>query len=108
MGGTHDFGKYSDRFQRVLEQEEQRVNHASPGAAALFLYARQRGWRGSSLPLLAAAVDAHHGELDLAGCSENVRNCCTGNAPRDAGEKTYALCGMPELERQLPLLRLSE
>ena len=34
-GDFHDFGKYSDRFQGVLDGTAQRVGHALPGAAFL-------------------------------------------------------------------------
>lgn len=36
IGGCHDFGKNTKRFQGVLNGTEHKINHALPGAAALF------------------------------------------------------------------------
>lgn len=60
-GMCHDLGKYSDEFQRRLEDPRIRVDHATPGATvAVSKY-------GTVGRLIAYAVAGHHGGIPDGG-----------------------------------------
>ncbi len=63
MGILHDFGKYSENFQQVLQGTCVHVDHALPGAA--FLCAKLCGKKREESRFwpLVAAVRSHHGQL---------------------------------------------
>lgn len=81
-GDFHDFGKYSDRFQGVLDGTAQRVDHALPGAA--FLY-QQKGLDGKQgypvwtryAPVLEAIQGHHDGLLSLESLAGALRETMT-------------------------------
>ena len=104
-GQFHDFGKYSQRFERVLQGREQGVDHALPGAA--FLYAMKglnRKKPGDALwtkyEPVVEAVQGHHDGLvsmqALAPVLEDVltqadSDCCpSGKQPAVRGREEFA------------------
>lgn len=75
-GLLHDFGKYSDCFQRMILTQKGRCQHAIHGAAAAY-YAPQDGPGGMYPIPLAMAVAGHHaGMPDLKG--ENGKTSLSG------------------------------
>ena len=67
-GDYHDFGKYGESFQGVLDGTHQGIDHAFPSAA--YLYHRiDENWKdnGSWVPILEAVAGHHDG---LVGISE--------------------------------------
>lgn len=58
-GLLHDFGKYSDLFQSVLEGRASNVDHAMPGAAFLNQITRER----SAYQPVIEAINGHHDGL---------------------------------------------
>lgn len=63
-GLYHDFGKYSDDFQRVLRKEIKGINHAIPGAIAELLKYRDKGL------LIAGIIMGHHYGLTIGDRGE--------------------------------------
>lgn len=62
LGMLHDLGKYGGPFQDVLRRKRIHVDHAGPGAAAVYnVYGGK-----SKAKLLAAVIAAHHSQLDNA------------------------------------------
>ncbi|HOA91835.1 MAG TPA: CRISPR-associated helicase Cas3' [Bacillota bacterium] len=51
---AHDLGKYSQRFQQVLEKQATRIDHATPGAKVLLEKYKNAGFAA------ALAVEGHH------------------------------------------------
>ncbi len=65
-GLCHDLGKYSDAFQKRLEDQRLRVDHSSAGAALTF---QKYGAVGR---LIAYAVAGHHGGLPDGGQADEA------------------------------------
>ncbi|MDR1664525.1 MAG: CRISPR-associated helicase Cas3' [Clostridiales bacterium] len=62
-GLAHDVGKYSEKFQRRIRNENIRVDHATAGGQALYALNKE-----SALSVLAAyCVTGHHGGLPNGG-----------------------------------------
>ena len=63
-GLTHDLGKSGDRFQKVLCQEAQHIDHAASSAALLY-----RLWKkpNGSQKAVIEAVNGHHAGLTSFG-----------------------------------------
>ena len=60
-GLSHDFGKCGERFQAVLRQEAENVDHAA-SSAALLCYLWRKGLHGSQKAVIEA-VNGHHAGL---------------------------------------------
>lgn len=63
MGLMHDFGKYGERFQKVLEGKAAHVDHSLAGAVFMSQKLGMKNRESSSLWPAAAAVRCHHGKL---------------------------------------------
>lgn len=87
----HDFGKYSEDFQKVIRGEKTGVDHAIAGAAAL--WAGVKG-RDAYSPVIEAVNGHHDGLVSAAMLRERLRACLSGEgpAPGNAG-KAPALVG---------------
>lgn len=88
MGMLHDFGKYSESFQQVLDGKRQNVDHASPGAylfKACYLR-RAASPSSSSLWPMVVAIRAHHGTLDYA-CNSELFALESGEQYNSMGEE---------------------
>ena len=95
LGELHDFGKYADLFQEVLEHKRTGVNHALPGAAlALDLYRKRR----RLAPVLEVVIACHHGEL-AGNVDSIVKRTLQGTyEPLDAENRRISLYGPKELQ----------
>lgn len=63
-GLMHDFGKCSERFQEVLRNENQNIDHAASSAAMLYyLWSRERRTPGGTKKAIIEAVNGHHAGL---------------------------------------------
>lgn len=93
-GQFHDFGKYSDLFQRLLFGMEQGIDHALPGAA--FLAERKKAEYNPILEVICA----HHSELVSFGLlKERLEKSVHNNEPVVAlTGKRSALSGMKEYQ----------
>lgn len=60
-GYMHDFGKYSDRFQGVLNGTHKYIDHAICGAAFLNYIIRNKDWK-PYIPIIEA-INGHHDGL---------------------------------------------
>ncbi len=93
LGGLlHDFAKYSDAFQDVLDGNRSRVDHAISSAAYLL---SQAGDRYAAYVPVIEAINAHHSELrsfeELEGL---LRKCLESDEPHEGNDgKTAALNG---------------
>ncbi len=89
MGLLHDFGKYSPRFQDVLDHRISHVDHAMPGAA--FLAAKLCGKNTASSPYwpMAVAVRCHHGPIRY-DISPELQQWCKGGS-QSPENNTYSL-----------------
>lgn len=89
MGLFHDFGKYSEKFQNVLDGIEHNVDHAFAGAAFLLatLFPKQK--EKSKFWSLYVCIRAHHGELDYH-CQTEFLDWCRGEIISPEG-KTYSI-----------------
>lgn len=87
----HDFGKYSEDFQKVIRGEKTGVDHAIAGAAAL---RASVGDRGAYAPVIEAVNGHHDGLVSADALRERLYACLTGQgpAPGNAG-KAPALVG---------------
>ena len=114
MGLLHDFGKYSEAFQQVLDGKKIHVDHAFPGAA--FVAAQLCAQREKS-PLwpLAAAVRAHHSAMqydfsaELSAWQEGEAMSPRGDAYSLSGKELlvavktfYAENSLPKQKPSLP------
>lgn len=88
MGVLHDFGKYSEAFQQVLEGKRQNVDHASPGAYLFKACYLKRTVLPQSSPLwpMVVAIRAHHGTLDYA-CNGELSSLASGERYNREGEE---------------------
>lgn len=76
-GQFHDFGKYGDLFQSVLQDLEQRIDHALPGAALLWEVQQK-----SALHPVIEAICAHHSELSHFGLlEEKLKSSVSSDVP---------------------------
>ena len=89
MGLFHDFGKYSEKFQNVLEGKEHNIDHAFAGAAFLMatLFPKQK--EKSPFWPLYVCIRAHHGELDYH-CQTEFLDWCRGEKISPEG-KNYSI-----------------
>lgn len=89
MGLFHDFGKYSQAFQEVLNGKRTHVDHALPGAA--FMAAKLCGKRMDNSPLwpMVVAVRSHHGAIQY-DLSAEIRDWGSGMASSPDGS-TYSI-----------------
>ena len=101
-GLFHDFGKYSAAFQKVLQGTQTGVDHATGGAAFLYLYqvGKKQTGKNAYRPVIEA-VAAHHTHLisqeDLAGMLETVLR--SENPVTTLSGKQAALCGMKDYQQ---------
>lgn len=94
-GLFHDFGKYSDAFQGVLERIVSHIDHAQAGALILYkIYGKDRN---SHYPVLEA-INGHHDGLVGIGTLKAVFSENGVRGRRDCGNagKTSALAGEEE------------
>lgn len=89
MGLFHDFGKYSQRFQNVLEGIEHNIDHAFAGAALMLLRFFPKQKEKSPFWPLYVCIRAHHGELDYH-CQAEFLDWCKGEKISTEG-KTYSI-----------------
>ncbi|EJW94087.1 protein containing CRISPR-associated HD domain protein, partial [gut metagenome] len=99
LGGVHDFGKYSESFQGVLQGTVHRIDHAFAGAAMLY----SCFWQNPQYEPLIESVLGHHDGLNamapLAGAflqifrDKNADVCPSG--------KTSSLRGKEDFERAM-------
>ncbi len=69
-GQIHDLGKYSLEFQRRLDGDKRRVDHATAGAQEIWkLYGQTHKWPAL---MLAYAISGHHGGLPDYGSLTDV------------------------------------
>jgi len=89
-GLFHDIGKYTDAFQKVLSGEFCKIDHATPGAAALLCQYRADG--------VAAAIAAqgHHDGLQ-SGHLDSLRSALSMKENRNQFGKTYSSTAFKEL-----------
>ena len=110
-GLFHDFGKYSEAFQKVLTGERQRIDHAVCGAAFLYQYSANE-----ALNPVIEAVNGHHDGLregdimdaDLENIFEGAD--CEGNdgkTPALLGERQYE-AAFAQFHRDFPEVRVPE
>ncbi len=62
LGGTHDLGKHTERFQKILDGEESKIDHAAVAAILLFhsdTLFQDKDFRRH----IAGIVAAHHSKL---------------------------------------------
>lgn len=101
-GKLHDFGKYSEAFQRVLKGEEKGIDHAFPGA--VFIYNAKNLNKKFNTPIwktyepIIESVQGHHDGLtslnDLSRGLNTVADtvhsyCPSGKIPSIRGEEAY-------------------
>ncbi len=92
-GLLHDFGKYSQRFQNVLNGTASSIDHAVGGA--VFLYGKSRG-KAAFYPAIEAIYGHHNGltafshlKSDLHGSFSGPFVCCSGKNAALAGKEEY-------------------
>ena len=92
LGIFHDLGKEGELFQQVLHQKQEHVNHAAPGAAAVYqIY----GGKTSAL-LLASVVAAHHSQLNYVDPNTMTRILRGTGSRLDQNGNTFSLFGSDE------------
>ena len=86
-GILHDFGKYSEAFQSVLNGTATNIDHAICSAA--FLYGANMTSKHQNYCLVAAVTAAHHSTLRAFFCRKRTKSA-----------RTYAIfCGIPRTAR---------
>lgn len=87
IGLLHDFGKWSEDFQKVLQGTKTRVNHALPGAVVV-----------SKCPEMAAVIASHHGALQNFGTYKaKLEEARKGTGDRTDGlNRTISIYGREE------------
>jgi len=103
-GSFHDFGKYSDAFQNVLQHKQQGVNHAIPGAVALARLAKL----DVEFDPVIIAIEAHHSELrygDHSFVKMLYQRYLVEEEPYDEHGKTLALQGKHAYEDSFKVFR---
>lgn len=110
-GMLHDFGKYSDAFQGVLNGMRQKQDHAICGAALLNMV---KGKRKSYEPIIEA-INAHHSalleyEVLKSICQASIQNenaieANEGKTAALAGEKQY-MAAWKHLQHDFPGWRM--
>ena len=71
-GFLHDFGKYSERFQRRIRGEKIKADHSSPGGQ--FIYKQNEGTHLAKLAkLISYCIMGHHGK-GLPDCGSESDN----------------------------------
>jgi CRISPR-associated helicase Cas3/CRISPR-associated endonuclease Cas3-HD len=96
-GKLHDFGKYGERFQKVLERTAQNIDHAVCGAAKLYVEKREaRAYQ----PVIEAINGHHDGLLEfgmLGGTDGMLRTILSSETAQTANAgKIAALNGIPQ------------
>jgi CRISPR-associated helicase Cas3/CRISPR-associated endonuclease Cas3-HD len=95
-GQLHDFGKYSERFQKVLEKEEHRIDHAVCGAARL--YAEKKQQRAYQ-PIIEAINGHHDGLVEFGMLKDLLYGILSSETEQTAnGGKTAALNGVKQFQ----------
>lgn len=89
-GQFHDFGKYSDAFQRVLRREESRIDHAVGGAVAVYSLGRKQRMYS---PVVEAINGHHDGLVSLPWLEETLRACAQDENAQGNDGKKAALSG---------------
>lgn len=109
-GWLHDFGKYSERFQRLLRRETEGVNHAACGAALL---AKMGRGKSGFIPIVEA-IRGHHDGLVSCESAEELERSYEYNGRLEIDGRQAALAGKAEyhdayeqLLRDIPNFRLS-
>ena len=101
-GLFHDFGKYSDAFQDVLNGKRQNIDHAFPGAAFLFANRKLYGIAGSNkwkdFEPIIESIAGHHDGLVSMGLKENALKITYESSSADCcpSEKLPSLRGKDE------------
>ncbi len=90
-GKLHDFGKYSEAFQGVLEHSVQHADHALPGAVCLAQY----GKKGLPYTAMMEAIAGHHDGLTEYSCLKPLlTESLSSTVPvRSAAGKSCTLAG---------------
>ena len=90
----HDFGKYGDEFQGVLEGTNHNCDHAMCGAAWLYYNLRKRGRTGSKYASIFEAIMGHHDGLqNFYCCNDDLLANVEGKEVSINKGKIPALCG---------------
>ena len=103
-GLAHDLGKCGERFQKVLRQEEQHIDHAASSAALLYLlWKKVGGAKGAVLE----AVNGHHGGLtDFGSLEPSLRDSVVGRPYLTINDgKAPALSGKEEYQEAFSYFR---
>lgn len=95
LGLFHDAGKASERFQKVLTQEEHGINHEACGAFLLYQ---------SKFHMLAQVVYAHHKGLD-AYIDDRLKCSYTTENSKDKIGRKFAVSGKAEYENAVKYLK---
>lgn len=82
-GLFHDVGKYTDAFQKVLSGDLCKIDHATPGAAALLYQYRVNGVAS------AIAIQGHHDGLQ-SGHFDSLKSSLSMKENRNQFGKTYS------------------
>lgn len=95
----HDFGKYSDSFQRVLQGQNQNCDHAICGAVMLSVLSKKNS---SAFPMVEA-INGHHDGLEYAGALEDkIKQIWKANPGTDVegnNRKFAALVGCEQYQK---------
>lgn len=96
-GILHDFGKYSWRFQDVLNGLCQHIDHASGGAAMLLLICVRAKNVGRCFPVIEAIYGHHDGLVERPLLEQRLRENIRNSTPidNDAGKRS-SLAGTKE------------
>lgn len=104
-GLFHDFGKYGDTFQDVLDGTRHNIDHAFPGAAFLFMNRKLNGIIGSQKWIdfepIIESIAGHHDGLFSMRLKENAMketyeslsaDCCpSGKFPSLRGKDEFTM-----------------
>ncbi len=74
-GKLHDFGKYTEAFQGVLEHSVQHADHALPGAVCLAQYGQKGIRRSRDAAVRAGAASNPHRKVLLSAVFGNAGVC---------------------------------
>lgn len=91
----HDFGKYSEMFQKVLTKQMQNADHAFPGAVSILSLCKKR----ASYQRIAEVIAGHHdGLTEFSHLQSNMEECWKSDIPlTTASGKTCTLAGSSAL-----------
>ncbi len=97
MGLFHDLGKYSKRFQGVLEGTEQRVNHEAAGALMMIkLYSEK-------VEILARCIFGHHKGLEN-DINSYLKTSLESEHGEDKKNRRYSISGKEEYQKLFEIM----